>query len=472
MDGGDHRRPTVPARSGPRPYDAAVRRVARYLTLLGPVVLVLALSKVHAAWIADPPYDFTESFRLPWAVTYAVLLSLAAYGAGLPELPQTGRRTLVGALAASASAAFGVSVIQLVGGDAVLPRFVVLGAAVATVLLHVVLGVVARRGRTRGERRDRIVLVGLAAEAERLVLDLALTPERSAVLAAHLDPASAIEAREPGCRPLIDLVLAEQASVVVLDRSAQLEENLISQAAALHEVGVRVRTLDQFYAEWLGKLPIGELERASLFFDIGEIHRLQYGRVKRLLDLACAVVGLVPLALLTPLVVLGNLVWNRGALLYRQERVGRGGTTFDILKFRTMTAPTPGAPGVDGTWTAREDPRITPLGRLLRTSHLDELPQVVNILRGELSVVGPRPEQPRYVIELSQKLPFYGMRHLVRPGLTGWAQVKYGYAGDERDALEKLQYEFFYLRYQGLRFDLRVIGRTVRSVVGSEGKGR
>jgi lipopolysaccharide/colanic/teichoic acid biosynthesis glycosyltransferase len=96
----------------------------------------------------------------------------------------------------------------------------------------------------------------------------------------------------------------------------------------------------------------------------------------------------------------------------------------------------------------------------------------VNIVRGELSVVGPRPEQPRYVTELSAKLPFYGMRHLVRPGLTGWAQVKYGYAGDERDALEKLQYEFFYLRHQGLRFDLRVMGRTVRSVVGGEGRGR
>ncbi|WP_421121819.1 sugar transferase [Aquihabitans daechungensis] len=108
----------------------------------------------------------------------------------------------------------------------------------------------------------------------------------------------------------------------------------------------------------------------------------------------------------------------------------------------------------------------------MRATHLDELPQMVNIVKGELSLVGPRPEQPRYVAELSASLPFYGMRHLVRPGLTGWAQVKYGYAGDEDDALEKLQYEFFYLRHQSLRFDLRVMGRTVRSVAGSEGGGR
>jgi lipopolysaccharide/colanic/teichoic acid biosynthesis glycosyltransferase len=126
----------------------------------------------------------------------------------------------------------------------------------------------------------------------------------------------------------------------------------------------------------------------------------------------------------------------------------------------------------DGAWTAVGDPRVTAFGRVLRASHLDELPQVVNILRGDLSVVGPRPEQTRYVIDLSRKLPFYGMRHLVRPGLTGWAQVKYGYAGDEDDALEKLQYEFFYLRHQGLRFDTQVMGRTIRSVLGGEGAGR
>lgn len=134
------------------------------------------------------------------------------------------------------------------------------------------------------------------------------------------------------------------------------------------------------------------------------------------------------------------------------------------------SAPAGSTDGAD--WTSVDDPRITPFGKLLRRSHLDELPQVLNIVRGDLSVVGPRPEQPRYVRELSASLPFYGMRHLVRPGLTGWAQVKYGYAGDEDDALEKLQYEFFYLRHQNLRFDLRILGRTVRSVFGSEGRGR
>jgi lipopolysaccharide/colanic/teichoic acid biosynthesis glycosyltransferase len=167
---------------------------------------------------------------------------------------------------------------------------------------------------------------------------------------------------------------------------------------------------------------------------------------------------------------IANRFGNRGPLFFRQERVGKGGKTFTLIKFRTMIPTAPGASF--GAWTANDDPRVTRVGRILRASHLDELPQVVNILRGELSVVGPRPEQPHYVAELSDKLAFYGLRHLVRPGLTGWAQVKYGYAGSESDALEKLQYEFWYLHHQNLRTDTRILGRTIRSVLGSEGKGR
>jgi lipopolysaccharide/colanic/teichoic acid biosynthesis glycosyltransferase len=155
-------------------------------------------------------------------------------------------------------------------------------------------------------------------------------------------------------------------------------------------------------------------------------------------------------------------------LLFRQVRVGKEGVPFTILKFRTMRSDATD----DGTWTAPDDHRITPFGRFLRRSHVDELPQAWNILRGELSIVGPRPEQPRYVEELTDKLPFYSLRHLVRPGLTGWAQVKYGYAGDHQDALEKLQYEFFYLRHQGLALDARVLLRTLRSMTGGSGSGR
>lgn len=446
-----------------------MRRATRLLSFLGAAGIVFALSKVHAAYVADPAYDFTGSFRFAWAISYVLLLWIAGYGLGLPDLPRSIREAAFAAIGVSLAGAVGVSVLQLLVGDALLPRFVVFGSALALVPWQVAVNALARSGRARDEGRDRVVLVGSDEELQRVQADLGLIPERPAALAAHLRPA---EARGAGtARPLVDEVLARSATVIVLDRTAQADTEVVGQAAVLHEAGIRVRTLLQFYEEWLGKLPVAELERASLFFDIGEVHRMRYARIKRLTDVAIAMVGLVPLVLSVPFVVLANLVGNRGSLLYRQVRVGRDGQTFEILKYRTMrSAPAGSTDGAD--WTSVDDPRITPFGKLLRRSHLDELPQVLNIVRGDLSVVGPRPEQPRYVRELSASLPFYGMRHLVRPGLTGWAQVKYGYAGDEDDALEKLQYEFFYLRHQNLRFDLRILGRTVRSVFGSEGRGR
>lgn len=445
-----------------------MRRAARYLSLFGPLLVVLAMSKVHAAYVADPPYDYTGSFRFAWSLAYAATLGLAAYGVGLPELARGPRSAASAASLASLAGAAAVSVVQLLVGDALLPRFVVFGAAILVVPVQLVAWRLSTQGRERQEDRDRLVVVGSGEELAQLVEDLARVPEVPAVLVSHLETAEAASGDLD--KPLVQRVAADRASVVVLDRGAMLDEAVVEQAAALHESGIRVRTLLQFYEEWLGKLPLGELERASLFFDIGEVHQARYSRTKRLVDVAAGLAGLVVLVVLVPIVVVGDLLANRGPLLYRQERVGRDGHLFQILKFRTMRPTGPDV--IDADWTTVDDPRITPFGRLLRATHLDELPQVVNILRGELSVVGPRPEQARYVAELSESLPFYGLRHLVRPGLTGWAQVKYGYAGDQRDAVEKLQYDFFYLRHQSVGLDVRIIGRTIRSVVGSQGGGR
>jgi lipopolysaccharide/colanic/teichoic acid biosynthesis glycosyltransferase len=311
-----------------------------------------------------------------------------------------------------------------------------------------------------------VVVVAQPDEVATLGLELQASPERPASIVASLSPGDADD--EAG--PLAGLLREQHPTVLVLDSDAQESVGVVAQAALLHGEGVRVRSLTMFYEEWLGKLPIAELERASMLFDIGEVHRAGYGRAKRLIDLPMALAGCVGLAVVVPLVWAGNLIANRGPLLYRQARIGKAGVPFTILKFRTMTPQAGGE--LLNEWTSETDPRITPLGGLLRRTHLDELPQVLNILRGDLGVVGPRPEQPHYVAELSEKLPFYPLRHLVRPGLTGWAQVKYGYAGNESDAMEKLQYEFWYLRHQSLRTDARIIGRTIRSILGGKGAGR
>jgi lipopolysaccharide/colanic/teichoic acid biosynthesis glycosyltransferase len=443
-----------------------MRRVARPLLYLGVVAVVLGLAKVHAAYIGHYVLHSTEPSRLVWTLGYVLMLLLASYGAGLPDLPRGARPAVTSSLVAPLGAAGAMSFIQLAAGDALLPRFVVFGSVVALVPWNLLCVAIASGGRVQGERRDRAVLVASDGEAERLRDELAANPERPAVLARALTVAAA-PAVDRHDKPLVQHVVDAAAGVVVLDRAALLEPTIVAQAAALHEAGVRVRTLSLFYDEWLGKLPVSELERTSLLFDIRELHAPRYVRVKRLIDVFVGVVGVLVLIVVEPLVIIGNLFGNRGPLLYRQPRVGKNGRTFDVLKFRTMRVE--GAEPA-GAWTQADDPRITPFGRVLRKTHVDELPQFWSILFGDLSIVGPRPEQPHYVAELSEKLPFYNLRHLVRPGLTGWAQVKYGYAGSEADALEKLQYEFFYLRHQSLALDAKIVGRTLRSVLGKRGR--
>lgn len=441
-----------------------MRRAARLLVYLGTAVIVLGLAKFHAANVAEPPYDYTDSFRFAWSFVYITLLCGAAYGLGLPDLARGWRSALGMSVGASAAAALGISIAQLGLGSALLPRFVVFGAAILVVPWYIALAALSSGGRLRQEGRDRVVLVAPADDASALRADLERSPERPASIAVVLGPEEA-GSTSSAIRPLAETAIAARASVVVLGRAAQLDESIVQQAAQLHEGGVRIRTLSLFYEQWLGKMPLSELERIALMFDIGELHRARYGRLKRFIDIAVAVPALLLLMAAVVLVVLGNLVANRGSLFFRQVRVGRHARTFTIYKFRTMRVG-----GECETWTAVDDQRITPFGQFLRRSHLDELPQALNLIKGDISLVGPRPEQVHYVEELSEKIPFYGLRHLVRPGITGWAQVKYAYGSSEFDALEKLQYEFYYLRHQALVLDVRIVGRTLRSVMSRGGR--
>ena len=435
-------------------------RSARPLLYLGIFGIVFGLAKYHARYVGH--YVFHTSERLPWTVAYVLVLCVCAYGAGLPDLDRK-RAAWAPAAGAAVAGALTVSAAQLAVGSLLLPRLVVFSSVFLLTPWFAICVGLAGMGRSREEERDRVVLVAGREEQAALEAEMFVDLERPATLVASL---TSREARvvDPKMKPLIAAVIGARATVVVLDREASLEESVVDQAATLHEAGIRVRSLSVFYDEWLGKLPLSELERMSLMFDLGDLHRIRYGRLKRLSDLAIALPGFVFLAAVVPVVLLGNLIGNRGPLLFRQPRVGRGQRIFEIWKFRTMR------PDGDGNeWTTVDDSRVTPWGRVLRRTHVDELPQVVNIIWGEQAVVGPRPEQPLYVEELRAKIPFYDIRHLVRPGLTGWAQVKYRYGASELDALQKLQYDFYYLRHQTFATDLRVIGRTLRSVFGGTG---
>jgi lipopolysaccharide/colanic/teichoic acid biosynthesis glycosyltransferase len=439
------------------------RRGARVAIVLVTAAVVFGLAKSHAV---RHSYDFTGSSRLAASLAFALVTCASAYAFGLPDLVRGRRGAVKASVASVALAVVAVSLLQLFVGDALLPRFVVFGAAAVLVPVYAAISAATASEWARGGTRDRVLFVGTPSEAALLRQDLELDYERPAVVAGAM---TAEEALPTGATttPLAEAVKAARANLLVLGRTAQAEDGIVHQAAGLHESGIRIRTLSLFYEQWLGKLPVSELERTSLMFDISELHRAVYSRASRVFDVALALAGFVVFLLTIPFVMIGNLVANRGPLFYRQPRVGKNGKVFSILKYRTMR---PATSGLVNEWTSEDDPRITPFGRVLRLSHVDEIPQVLNILKGDLSVVGPRPEQPHYVEQLVAKLPFYDLRHLVRPGLTGWAQVKYGYAGNESDALEKLQYEFFYLRRQSLAFDARIVARTVRSVVRRRGR--
>jgi lipopolysaccharide/colanic/teichoic acid biosynthesis glycosyltransferase len=421
-------------------------------------LVVVGFGAAHARWVGH--YPFLTGSRLGWELAYATILSVTAYAAGLPDRTAYPLASLGQAVPAVGAAAVVISLIQTVSGSQLLPRLVVAGSALLLTPAYVGAAALSQRQRADRGRRERILVVADADDVAALEQDLLERPEQPASIVGAA-PLGEIAGRGTEAQPLVELAASCRPTVLVLGRAAAVTDTVVTQAAILHESGIRVRTLSLFYEEWMAKLPIGELERVSLMFDIGELHRARYGRLKRLLDISAGLIGLLATGIVLPGVAVLNLLANRGPLFFRQQRIGKSGEVFSIIKFRTMRETSDDC----SSWTEKGDPRLTAGGALMRRLHLDELPNFANVLSGEMSLVGPRPEQPGYVDELAGKLPFYTMRHLVRPGITGWAQVNYGYASDQWGALQKLQYDFYYLRHQGLSLDLRVIGRTMRAVL-------
>jgi lipopolysaccharide/colanic/teichoic acid biosynthesis glycosyltransferase len=187
----------------------------------------------------------------------------------------------------------------------------------------------------------------------------------------------------------------------------------------------------------------------------------------RIFEILFSIIGLTAGIAILPLILLGNLLGNRGTLLYTQERVGKNGKVFNIVKFRTMVK---NAEKGGAVFATTNDSRITPFGKILRKSRMDELPQFLNILKGDMAVIGPRPERPIFVSEIAEKMPFYETRHVIKPGLTGWAQVNYSYGETIDDSLIKLQYDLYYIKHRSLFLDVNIIFKTLGTVLLYKGQ--
>ena len=252
-------------------------------------------------------------------------------------------------------------------------------------------------------------------------------------------------------------------AVCIEDRRAVLPVQTLLEMKAM---GLDVVDGHHLYAHESGRLFIDLLKPSALIFAPGFRQGTYRTGLKRIVDTVVAVVGLV---ILMPLfALLGVLIKldSPGPVLYRQIRVGLRGQPYLILKLRSMISD---AEKSGPCWAATDDPRISRLGRWLRKLRLDELPQLINVLKGEMSLVGPRPERPVFVSELRSSIPYYDLRHTVRPGITGWAQVRFRYGASTQDAHMKLQHDLYYVKSLSLMLDLRILGETVKVVLFGEG---
>ena len=263
------------------------------------------------------------------------------------------------------------------------------------------------------------------------------------------------------------LVAAHQVDRIVVGLSDRRGKLPVEELLRAKMAGVRVEDATTTYERVTGKILLDDLRPSWLIFSDGfrvsRVARL----MKRTIDLTLALVMAVaalPLMVMTALLV---LIDDGAPVFYRQERVGENGRTFTLAKFRSMRkdAEKGGRP----VWAKDGDDRITRIGRFLRKTRLDELPQLWNVIRGDMSFVGPRPERPFFVEQLSAAIPFYQQRHAVKPGLTGWAQVKYRYGSSLEDAMEKLRYDLYYIKHLSVIFDLTIVFDTVKVVLFRKG---
>ena len=265
---------------------------------------------------------------------------------------------------------------------------------------------------------------------------------------------------------LTDLIQRQRVDRVVVSMSDRRGRMPIRELLQAKMSGVRVEDAATMYERLTGKILIDEIKPSWLIFSDGFRASRTTRAAKRVVDLLLAAVGLLLAAPLMALTALAVRLESPGAVLYRQERVGENGRVFTLCKFRSMrTDAESGTP----VWAKERDDRVTRIGRFIRLTRLDELPQLWNVLRGDMSFVGPRPERPFFVEQLAAVIPFYMERHAVKPGVTGWAQVKYRYGSSVEDAMEKLRYDLYYIKHLSIVFDLTIVVDTVKVIVSAKG---
>jgi len=271
------------------------------------------------------------------------------------------------------------------------------------------------------------------------------------------------------CSTLNELIKNHRINTLILATDRNIDGELFQILTDCLELGVDIIPMPVLYEQLTGRVPV---EHVGENWYVGmPIHHQGTGGlwppIKRAMDVVLASIGLILLAPVFPIIALAIYLESPGPIFYAQERVGKGGRIFRAYKFRSMV---PDAEQGQVVWAKKNDERVTRVGRLLRKTHLDEFPQFLNILKGEMSAVGPRPERPEFVEELAREIPFYRVRHAVKPGMAGWGLVKQGYGASKEDALVKFQYDLYYIKHQSLLFDLIILLKTIIDTITFRGR--
>jgi exopolysaccharide biosynthesis polyprenyl glycosylphosphotransferase len=364
--------------------------------------------------------------------------------------------TAIGALVLSAVALW----LQTVGIDMTLLALMTAGVLSLSICFEVL------EERVAGP--TRVLVVGAGANAAQLAEDVSSDHEsRFEVVGVASETAESLPGVGATCAidDIGETLVRVRPDLVVLalERGRpQVFRQLLDAADA----GFRVVGLPEFYEHAFGRVPVRHLS-AAWFMSVLHLYQPAYTRfAKRFFDVAFVVLALI---LTVPVLAAITLLLSvsRGPIIFRQRRLGENGREFTIFKFRTMHdgAERPG----EAVWAENDDSRVTGVGRLLRQSRLDELPQLWNVLKGDMSIVGPRPERPEFLLRLNEEVPFWSRRHLLKPGITGWAQVHSGYASDPIQTEQKLSYDLWYLRHRSFLVDLAICAKTMRTLVSGSG---
>jgi exopolysaccharide biosynthesis polyprenyl glycosylphosphotransferase len=257
--------------------------------------------------------------------------------------------------------------------------------------------------------------------------------------------------------------------IIASQKTDSITVNLYNQLIHLLESGFIIKEYTQVYEALTHRIPVQYVSRDFYrYFPFSRNNQNHfYLSLVRLAEIIVSLLGLVTGLLFLPFIFIGNLIGNKGSLFYSQERIGKNGVVFNIYKYRTMIQ---NAEANGAVFTSVNDSRVTAFGKFLRKTRLDEFPQFVNILKGDMGIIGPRPERPIFVNEIAKVMPFYETRHIMKPGLTGWAQVNYSYGDSIEDSLIKLQYDLYYIKHRSIFLDIDIIIKTISTVLFYRGQ--